>query len=235
MEDLQGHRATAKANSADAMTHCKKFGIPFSKFSADKLKAREVTRPNLYKDQDLIAYFGFNSVKYVEKTGPAVVDMEQSVCLTGANLTTDFSNILYFFDENQDMSIVHALYPLFGLTYNATNNPYGQIIENYDPTTTEYQTHILHMKMLGTAWTVGLMSSFVTKHVIDLFAASFNRSADFGYNWSGDEVTAAQGFDTEDWPACNENLGICYDTGHVAGAEVLEACEYAIQTMLYGE
>ena len=236
LAEMQAKRDAVKAKMGTAQTHCQKYGIPFSKFSVDKLKCTEIARVDVFKNQDLIALFGMMPLGYTEKTGPATVRMTQSASLTGANLTTDYSLIQYVFDDSQEMSIMHALYPLFGTVYHVDNNPYGEIFYGgVSSATVEYRTSIIHMKVLGTAWTMGLLSGGVVRHICDLFLAYWNRSADFGINWSGTEVTTSQGFDTIDWCAFRENMKLCIDTGHVLGEEALDSAFYAAKYMIYGD
>lgn len=232
---LETAREAVKANSSEAMLHCMKFGIPFSKFSIDKLKAEEVSRSDVYNNQDRIAFFSIAPYYYTWKTGPTPTLMEQGAILTGANLTTDFTNIHYIFDDGQDMSILHAFYQFFGATYNVTNCKYGEIILPIATAATEYHTSILHMANLGTAWTVGLMSGHVVRHVMKLFASYWNGDANKGMQWNGAEVTAAQTTDVVHWEAFDENKNLCYDTGNVKGTEAHDSCENAAKFLIYGD
>jgi hypothetical protein len=234
LTNLQAHRETAKGVAAQAMTHCRKFGIPFSKFSCDKLESREVRRQDVFMDQDLIAYFGLQAFSYCYKTGPTVTTKRQSTSLTGANLTTDYSNILCMFDDTKEMSIMMALGPVYmNGTYDATNNPYGGIVTLLATSATEYNTNVLHVKHLGTSWTTGQIGG--TKYVLELFASYWTGSATLGPSWSGTEVTAQVNMDTKDWPGHKENANMCLDTGHVQGNEWNDNIVLAAKALLYGE
>lgn len=234
LTNLQANRENAKAASAEAMLHCKKFGIPFGKFSLDKLKAREVNRKDIFQNQDIVALFGFMPFNYTWKTGPTVTLREQVACLTGADLVADYNVIKYPFIDGQPLSMVHALYPLYTGTYDATNEPYANILYPMVTATTEYQVNIFHTSLLGTAWTVGLMSGNSSLQVLELFMAMYNTAANFGMTWSGTEVTTAQTHDVEDWIALKENSNICIGTG-ITGGEALDSVQNAFKYMIYGE
>lgn len=236
MATCESRREATKAVMADAMTHCRKFGIPFSKFSLDKLKAKEVARKDVYFDQDIIAYLGFAPYYYTWKTGPTPTRRGQSASLTGANLTTDFTNILYMFDDTKDMSILHALYPLFGTVYEADNNPYGEIITMLSSGAAEYTVNMLHMKILGTSWTQGLMSGLESIHILKMFVSFWTGDTDFGLCWRGDEITSAILYlGAYQWPGFDENPHMCIGNGAVKGEEAIDAAKFAAKCMIYGE
>jgi hypothetical protein len=236
LAQLQAIRETAKGVSANAMTHCKKFGIPFSKFSSSKLESKEVLRSDLFKSQDRIAFFCIAPFKYTWKTGPTVKLVRHSSHLTGANLTTDYTLIQYMFDDKQEMSIVHAMFPLFGENYDVTNNPYGEIFTTVDSVAGEYNINFFHTKNLGTAWTGGAMTGLPLYHIVSLFLAFWNSGAEYGLTWIGSEVTLTNIYTTVNhWPAFAENINLCKDTGHVAGPEALDSCCLAAKSMIYGD
>ena len=236
LADLQGYREASKVNMGDAMTHAKKFGIPFSKFSMSKLSSREILRSNMYKDQDVIAIFNILPFSYTWKTGPTVKTRQHANILSGANLTTDYTNMIYVFDDSQEMSLVHALFPIFGLAYDVTNNPYGEILMCVPTAATEYMSNLLHMKILGTSWTQGLMTGLVDLHILKLHMSFWATSTDYSLKWHGDEVTSAlYSLTVYQWQAFDENPNLCLDTGHVKGAEAIDACSYAFIYMLYGD
>ena len=236
LAQAQAERESAKIVAGNAMTHCRKYGIPFSKFSLDKLKSREVTRDNVFNDQTILSFLSICPFKYTWKTGPTVKVREQSAMLTGANLIADYTAINYIFDDKQDMSIMTALFPLFGSTYHVDNNPYAEIISIFSPAATEYHSSFLCVKNLGTSWTISLFSATTRpRFVARLFAAYWNADANLGPQWSGAETTAAQTMDVVDWIAFDENKNICLDTGHVRGAEALDQCILAAKSMMYGE
>lgn len=227
---LEAHRELFKTNAGYAETHCQKYGIPFSKFSADKLKCVEVKRNDIFNNQDLIAYFNIMPIVYTIDT-PAVTNKFHAAILTGANLTTDYSLINYVFDDQQEMSILHALFPIWGTTI--VNNTYGEMMTTIDSGAAEYDVNVLHMKLLGTSWTQGTIAScrFASKLLFAYWAIDATRHL----LWGGTDVTVDQTPGLPGYIAFEENLNICYDTGHVVGAEVLDACFNAAKYMIYGE
>ena len=233
LAQLQAHRESAKAVMGTSQTHCQKYGIPFSKFSVDKLKCTEVTRNNVFNNQDLIAFFTICPFIYTWKTGPTVKHRFHAPGLTGANLTTDYSYLYYCFDEKQEMSIMHALYPLFGLTYHATNNPYGEIISYVDSGAGEYAVNMLRMAILGTSWTAGYVQA--CRYGVELLMAYWVTNTDYVIDFHGDELTATQTYGITAWLAFHENMNICLDTGDVQGAEVLDQAFNAAKYMIYGD
>jgi hypothetical protein len=231
LSDLQSLRESAKGVSANSMVHCRKFGIPFSKFSLSKIKVREYNINNLWDDQDMIALFGILNYRYYNNT-PAAITVEQGSILTGANLTTDFSNIKYPFDESKSMSIIHALYPIFGLTYDATNNPYAGLISQFAANTVEYAVNILETSLLGSAWSSGTVTGLASLHTLQLYMAFWNSGSVQGLAWTGTAVTADQTTDVEDWPAFHAK-DLCIGSG-VKGEEALDSCANAFVSLLYG-
>ena len=193
LEDNQTLREAAKAVSGNAMIHCRKFGIPFSKFSADKLKSREVLRENMWHDQTLVAYFNFQILKYYDDgdNGAVIFDqMSSTLNLTGANLTDDYTNIKYAFIDGEPLSMMHALYPLFGRAYHATNNPYGEIISSWITDTNEYEFNIHLMKILGTTWDKASIEAAdtagISKQILRMFASFFGGgTTEFGVYFQG--------------------------------------------------
>lgn len=233
LAQLQAHRESAKAVMGTAETHCQKYGIPFSKFNLGKLACVEVARADVYKNQDLVALLNIIPFSFSWKTGPGdIVDRFHSACLTGANLTTDFTVIEYVFDDSQEMSMTVALYPLWGTVYHATNNPYGEIFTHFEPGGTELKTNILRMKLLGTSWTAGTIVS--CRFACELLSAYWTSDADYALGYTGAEITTDQLHGTVAWPAYLENMKMCKDVGHVAGEEALDSAFNAVKFMIYG-
>ena len=235
MADLAAKRETAKGQAGEAMIHCKKFGIPFSKFSSAKLQAIELSKDELWNNQDLLAFFTIYPLRIYDNT-PVVKTVWQSnnTIYTGANKTTDFTNTVYAFIEGQDMSILHALFPCFGATI--VNNERGEIIGGTDPGATEYECNIRMMKLLGTTWDYGM---FTTGSVDDayritaLFAAFYSSDATGALYWMGTKVTANQpnNFARFLWFQVKPNIMI---GTAVSYEEQLDSVDHAFRYMIYG-
>lgn len=232
LANLQAHRDTAKGLAGSATTHAAKYKIPFSKFSSAKLKSIVVKRKDMFLNQDLIALFNILPFKYCNND-PAVTTDFHGAILTGANLTTDFTNAYYLFDDSQEMSMIHALFPLFGTAYHVDNNPYGEIITQITPGATEYYVPMLRMKLSGTAWTAGI--SYQVRYAAELMLAYWKADAQKALVWSGTKVTADQTPGLTAYPAFIENPNVCYDTGHVKGEEAIDSAFNAARYCIYGD
>ena len=232
LSTLQAHFTTVKGAMGYAQTHCQKYGIPFSKFSLDKLKCVEVKRKDVFNNQDLIALFNILPMRYTDDTPTESSDFHAAI-LTGANLISDFENIDYVFDDTQDMSIVHAMFPLFGVTYNVTNNMYGEILSYMQSGPAEYDMNFLHMKLLGTAWTQGDINS--VGYAAEMLLSYYRVDAERNLAYTGTKMTADKTYGLTRWLAYRENPNLCHDSGHVRGAEALNQALMAGKYMLYGD
>jgi hypothetical protein len=236
LSDMQTLRESAKGVSAQAMTHCKKFGIPFSKFSTSKLEAKELSRSGLFNNQDIVAYFSIIPIRYYNNTPALTYLLPSSGCYAGGDLTTEYEAMDYTFIDGKHMSILHALAPIVNCnyTYDGTNSPYVNIITCFAPDNNEYEVSIFHTSLLGTSWTAGTVTSLGSYHVLSLIRAWYNAGSVQGMAFTGSKVTADQTLDTQDWIAAIENPDICLGTG-VKGAEVNDQLVNAFKYMIYGD
>jgi hypothetical protein len=234
LSDLQGHRESAKAVSAQAMTHCKKFGIPFSKFSMSKLTAKELNRKGLFENPDIVAFFSAITYSEYDNDPATFVVPPISGQFSGADLTDDYTGQKYAFIDGKPMSVLHSLKQFFYGTYNATNAPYANIFTGEDPDTNEYEVSLRHTSMLGTSWTNGTISSLGSLYILEMYMSFYNVGASLGMAYTGTKVTADQTYDVEHWIALRENPDICIGTG-VAGEEVLDSAQNVARYMIYGD
>ena len=232
---LSAHRELAKGVSGNAMTHCKKFGIPFSKFSAAKLVATEVSKDEMWKNQDLMAFFAICPVVLYDNT-PASKYLWQSnnTIYTAANLTTDFTNVVYPFIDGQPLSIIHALYPCFA--HSIVNNARGEIFKGMSVNAVEYEVGVRMMKLLGTTWDYGMIESGDAAdayRILCLFAGFYSSDATGALYWTGTKVTANQpmNFNRHLWFQVNSNAMI--GTG-VSYEEQYDSVDHAFRYMIYG-
>ena len=235
--DLSAHREVAKGVSGNAMVHCKKFGIPFSKFSLSKLSAIELSKNEMWNNQDLLAFFGMFHVWVYDNT-PTNKHMSQNnnTVYTGANLTTDFTNVSYPFIDGQPMSIIHALYPCFGRTIvnNARGEILGQLI--HLPETNEYECNIRMMKLLGTAWVNGSIENGVASdayRILCLIAGYYSSDATGALYWTGTKVTGNQATSMLKWIWYQVKPDIMFGTG-VSYQEQYDSIDHAFRYMIYG-
>jgi hypothetical protein len=236
LEDMETLREAAKGVSSNAMIHCKKFGIPFSKFSSSKLKAAEIKKSSMWTNLKCLAYFNLVYLKYYDDGSSGIITSKHVSCLTGANVTTDYTNIVYAFFDGQAPGLLHAMFPLFG-TYNADFNDIGGIFETYNPNTNEYEFSIFLMKLLGTSWdfaTIDVSEADSSMHLLKLFASFYSSAANYGIGWTGTAVTADQLTDFNDWIWFDvvDNLMI---GDSVSYGEIHDSAMNAIKYCLYGE
>lgn len=233
LSEMQTLINEAKAVSANAMVHCRKYGIPFSKFSFSKLNFREVIPKTMFEDVDILAYFNICPFTYTIDT-PANVRRDHAAILSGANLTTDYSQIIHLFDRTKDQSILRAMFPMFGPTYDATNNPYANIFTPLATAgATEYQVNMIKVKNLGTSWTVAQIDD--AYHILKWFLAYYHENLQYGPAWTGTDVTLSTKYiDERAHPAFDLNNNVYMDTGHVVGQEHLDSCVQAMKHIIYG-
>jgi hypothetical protein len=232
LTDLATLREAAKAVSSNAMIHSKKFGIPFSKFSTDKLKSQEVLRKDVWDSQDILAFFNIVPLQYYNND-PAEDTLTPFTAFANNNKTTDYTNAKYAFNDSKPMSILHALFPLFG-TYGAVNNDIGGIFEVYGPATAEYDFNVFKVKLLGTSWDGITVSGGADNNILKLFASAYNGDATRAFAWTGTKVTANQTLDFEDWIAFDQRPDLYIGTS-VKYEEIHDCAENAVKYMVYGE
>lgn len=232
---LSAHREVAKGVSGGAMVHCKKFGIPFSKFSSAKLNATELSKNEIFSNQDLLAYFAIFPIVLYDNT-PASKFMWQSnnTIYTGADKVADFTNVVYPFIDGQPMSILHALYPIFGHTI--VNNERAELIKGHSVNAVEYEVGIRLMKLLGTTWDYGMITTGSVDDAyryLSLFAGFYSSDATGALYWTGTKVTANQpnNFTRHLWFQFNPNIMV--GTG-VSYNEQLDSVDHAFRYMIYG-
>ena len=236
LADLSVHRELAKAQSGQAMTHCRKFGIPFSKFSHSKLEATELSKDELWNNQDLLAFFSiFPVVLYDNTPTTKYLWQNNNTIYTSTNKTTDYTNTVYPFIEGQPMSIIHALYPCFG--HSIVNNERAEIFAPPAVNGNEYETGIRMMKLLGTTWDYGLVTTGSVDdayRILILFAGFYSSDATGALYWTGTKVTANQpmNFTRTIWfqvkPDIMVGTNVSYD-------EQLDAVDHAFKYMIYGD
>ena len=235
MADLAAHRDAAKAIAGHSMVHCKKFGIPFSKFSAEKLSCTEVSKMEMWNNQDLLAYFSRLGVSFYDNT-PTVKTLGPSnmSIYTGTNKTTDFTNAVYPFIEGQPMSLIHALYPCFGSTI--ANNERGEIFSFVAPQTNEYEVNIRLMKLLGTTWDFGVIETGAVDDAyryLTLFMAFNSSDATGAMYWTGTKVTANQppNYSRSIWFQVNPKIMVGTSVSY---SEQIDSVDNAFKYMIYG-
>jgi hypothetical protein len=232
LNEMVAFRDIAKANKQYAMDHCTKFGIPFSKFSLDKLKCREIMRDQVFKDPTATCFFNMANMKYRNSSG--VANLWHCTMLTGANQTTDYTNIRNLFDDTVPHSILRALTMLFG-TYDATNNEYGGLIISLDTTATQYTIACRQMKMGGTTWTECSISNMADWRICSLYAGWYVGDSAQQLAWEGSAVSSNRNITLNQWLGYVENINIVDGNANVPYAEYKEACEQAITSLISGE
>lgn len=234
LDELATRREAAKAVMGNAMTHCKKFGIPFSKFSMSQLAPRDILGYSGFSnDMDAVAIFNHHKFSYYNND-PAIANFTPYTAFTGANRIADFTAAEFFFDDKQEMSMMHAFAQCFSGTYDVANCLYGEIFSRISVAAAEYEVNILHTSLLGTSWTPGTVTSVASIHIMRLFGAWYNIGATAGMMFTGSKVTAAQTVDIEDWFINSVNPNMCTGTG-VGADEQDDSCVNAAKYCLYGE
>jgi hypothetical protein len=232
LSGVQAYRNTIKGQLSEATLHCKKFGIPFSKFSIDKLKPREVGKGEMWKDQDIVSFFGH--VPYNYKGSGAAAQTFPTQSYTGANLVADYTNAKFPQINGSPPSIFDAIIGQMWGTYHATNNPYGGLFYNSAPVAAEYNLGMRHMKLLGTSWTAATMSSLSSLSMLKMFCAFWRGESAQGFIWSGTNVTADQLTGIEQWTACDANPNIMWGNAGVGALEQIDAIQAAGKHLMFG-
>ena len=186
LEDLEAMRDLLRVNLGGFKTHAKKYGLGTSTWS-DPVSPKIVK----FDDPNVIAYLNHVHFKFYDNQ-PAQQEVTPDGAFAGANLTTDYTLVEYFFKDSPNESPIHVLAPWFG-TYNATNNPYGGIIKTRAAPTTEYKVNALTCSQHATGMTtVGLTDKNAHVYLAHTKAYDDDEDAVFKVSNNGTNFTAAQ-------------------------------------------
>lgn len=119
LANLEALITTWGSNNAAAKLHMDKFGIKYSQFSESDL----ISLPEVPIDSPQ-AMWMFNHFPLLLRGAAADINMYPDVDLAGG---TDWTSERFYFKQNPNECILHALVPLL-YAYHATNNPYGGIL-----------------------------------------------------------------------------------------------------------
>ena len=144
LEDLQAMRALLRVNLGGFTTHAKKYGLGVGSWS-------DPVKPTIkqWGDPDVTAYLNHSHFMFYDNQ-PAQQEVQPDGGYAGNNLTTEYTNVEFFFKENPNESELHVLAPIFG-TYNGTNNIYGGWIIEGLAAAAEYKVNMLTVAQHGTS------------------------------------------------------------------------------------
>ena len=234
---LQAHREAAKAVMGNAMLHSKKFGIPFSKFSSDKLKMNLVQKASIWDNQDILSYF--TNVRFImyDDGDNAQYIMHPPGGQLGGDKTGEFTNYVYPFIDGKPMPQLHAMAMLCGI-YNATNNPFGGIFYAFAADTNELESNIACCKLLATSWvhlTFDVSEATAGQQLLMLFMGLWNGDTEIGLTYMGTAVTGVgEVCDEYDWIWTHVREDLMFGT-NLKFEETYDNAMNAMKYCVYGE
>ena len=197
LEDYEAMRSLLRVNLGGFITHSKKYGLKNG--TMPTLKAPVI---KTLSDPDVIAYFNHAYFGWYDNQ-PATQAVNPNGGFGGANLTTEYTGVEYFFKDTPNESKIHLFGPWFGIG-DATNNPYGGQISHGAAAAAEYRLNMSCCAQHGAA--LDPTQTLVTSgHIIQLFKAYWDsNSAVFKPLLSGTNFTASQNIG-QTWPLALHN------------------------------
>ena len=187
LEDYQKMRDTVmKPNMGNAITHSKKFGLKMGSWR-DPIKPRFVDLTS----NEAIGFFNHARFLYDDKNHAKVV-VNADGGFMGANETTNYTSVHYFFKDDPNENILHLFAHWFGL-YNGTHNKYGGLIIVTPPGDSEYRLSFITVAEHGTAIAATAMTGSCANVILPLYAAYDDcNSATWAISIGATNFTASQ-------------------------------------------
>lgn len=209
LADLEAMRNILRVNLGGAITHAKKYGLGMGSWSDPKAPTIKSV-----SDPDVIAYFNHSHINFYDNQ-PAQQPVNPNGGFMGANLTTNYTGVEYFFKDTPNESPIHVLAPWFG-TYNDPNNLYGGLITVLAANAAEYSMSAIEFSQHDTALSTVMITDDGGMMLLNLFkCVSDSNSAVFQVSVGGTNFTASQVLDGS-WPlAVTENLFMGANRGAV--------------------
>ena len=193
LADLEAMRELCRVNMGNTITHAKKFGLKIGKWSDPKAPVIKET-----SDSDVIAYFNHQMIAWYDNQ-PAIDVANPNGGFMGANRTTNFTGVEYYFKDTPSESAIHVLAEFFGQTQGA-NARFAGVLVPGGCNAVEYTTDMLKASQHGTAVQSVLLADIVAVSVLPLFKAFHDsNSAIFQVSLGGTNFTASQTMDGI-WP-----------------------------------
>lgn len=183
LEDLRG---VLRVELGNFITHGKKFGLPTGAW-------RDPIAPRIKQvsDPDVIAFFNHAAFNMYDNT-PGQERVSPNGGYLGANLTTDYTGVEFYFKDTPNESLIHLLAPWFGV-YDATNNPYGGFIHALGAAAVEYKINFAKVAQHGTGMSTASIVDGVGGAILPLLKGyDDGKSATFQVFADGTNFTDAQ-------------------------------------------